>query len=372
MKKKILIAVGGTGGHLYPAQALAQRLKKEYPSTSILFVGGGLAANPFFSQEEYDFEEVACETFYNKNVMSSLVSCGKIAKGVCSSVNVMRKFKPDVVVGFGSHQSLPPLVAAKMRGAPIVLHEANSMPGKVNRFFSRYARLTGVFFPDASMHLKGRSLCVDMPLREGYSPFFFSQREARDYFHLDSEKFTFLVFGGSQGALALNTHICSAMMTLAERSTRFQVIHCTGSAIATEEIKAVYEDLGIQASVRTFEERMEYAWRAADLVISRAGAMTVAEQIAMEVPTILIPYPFALDDHQDKNADFVVNKLKAGVKIREKDLSSESFARTVSEFLAYDGSKLAAMRENIREYKRKKYERDFSSVVCEIAGIKVR
>jgi len=372
MTKKVLITVGGTGGHLFPAQALARQLQSSDQDVDLLFLGHGLGQNPYFLQDEFPFKEVSSATFTRKKLWKSVLNCGVITKGILSSLGIIRKYKPDVVVGFGSYHSLPGLIAAKMQGLPIVLHEGNSIPGKVNRFFSRFARVTTVTFPQAASTLKGKSLQVNFPLRDGYTPAFTTKAEARKYFVLQANKFTFLVFGGSQGALTLNTHFCSAMMDLAERTTKFQILHITGNSDVSEELQKFYWDLGIEACVRDFEERMDFAWKAADLAVVRAGAATIAEQIQMEVPAILIPYPFATDNHQEKNADFVEQEIKGAVKISEADLIPTKLSQVISSLVEKNHARLNSMSEELRIYKLKNRGMDLCSVVSEVAGIKLR
>ncbi len=372
MGKRILITTGGTGGHVFPSQALAQQLVKIDPKNEIMFVGGGLKNNSFFSRGHYPYQEVPCATFREKGMFRKILSSATIVKGIFSSMGVIRKFKPDVIVGFGSYHSLPTLCAATLGKVPLVLHEGNIIPGKVNKFFSRYAKITGVSFPQTGLYLNGKSLRVSFPLREGYTSSFASREDALSYYHLSLDRFTFLVFGGSQGAMALNTHVCAAMMELAERSQKFQVIHLTGNSSASEEIRKLYRDLGIQAVVKDFETQMDTAWAAADFVVSRAGASGLAEQIEMEKPGILIPYPFAADAHQDRNAEYMVGKVQGALMLKEMELVTNKLSTMISSVISNNKAKFREMEASIREYKQQNRYRDFCSVICEVAGIKVR
>ena len=372
MTKNILISVGGTGGHVFPAQALARQLYKTDPNINILFVGSGLASNIFFSKSEFNYHEVSSGTFSRKKILPSIKSFGSIAKGVYSSWSIMGSYKPDVVVGFGSYHSFPALVAAKMRGVPIVLHEGNSVPGKVNSFFSKYARVTTVNFPQTAYQLKGKSLQVSFPLREGYTTSFAAKEDARKNFILHPNKFTFLVFGGSQGALSLNTHFCSAVMDLVDRTSNFQILHLTGNDEVTEELRDFYRQLPVDACVKNFETRMDLAWQAADLVVARAGASTIAEQIEMETPGILVPYPFATDGHQDKNADHMANEIKGAIKLTESELMPTKMSQAISNLVENEHAQLNSMRKALQDYKNQSRVRDLSSVVCEMAGLKLR
>jgi UDP-N-acetylglucosamine--N-acetylmuramyl-(pentapeptide) pyrophosphoryl-undecaprenol N-acetylglucosamine transferase len=309
MSKKILIAAGGTGGHLFPAQALAQELLEG--DVQVFFSGAGLATNRYFDRSQFSFEEVSSATLFRGKIFKAIWG---IVKGIKQSFRVIRDFQPDVVVGFGSFHSFPLLCAAVCKRIPIILFESNSIPGKVNRLLSRWAVLSAVHFPLAARFLKGRTVEVKMPLwKRGEEPE--GKQAARDYFSLDANKLTFLVFGGSQGAVSINQHFCAAAKQLASGKSAFQVLHLAGNAEQAEVVRESYAEAGIQACVKTFEERMSFAWKAADLVICRAGASTLAELIAYEVPGILIPYPHAADDHQRKNAAFMHTQVGGALRL---------------------------------------------------------
>lgn len=372
MGKKILIAVGGTGGHLYPAQALARQLIRFDESNVIMFAGGGLGENNFFAQKEFHYQNVSSATFKKRHFLENIKAVGSISKGIVQSHSILSSFKPDIVVGFGSYHSLPLLAAARIKGIPIILHEANAIPGKVNRFFSKYAKLTGITFPQTGLLLPGKSLRVAFPLREGYTSSFASREEARQYFRLSPLKFTLLVFGGSQGALALNTQIGATILEMADRTKNFQVIHLTGNTMATNEVKKLYDDIGIESYVADFEEKVDKAWAAADMSITRAGASSIAEQIEMEVPGILVPFPYSADGHQDKNADYMVNEVQGAMKINEVDLNPGRLAKIIGDLAGDDRAELSRLRSNIRNYKQKNRCRDFCSVLCEVTGQKLR
>jgi UDP-N-acetylglucosamine--N-acetylmuramyl-(pentapeptide) pyrophosphoryl-undecaprenol N-acetylglucosamine transferase len=214
---------------------------------------------------------------------------------------------------------------------------------------------------------------IPLPVREGYSRLAWPQEEARRNYGLDPQRLTFLVFGGSQGALALNSLVCSsAAHHLAARTQQFQVIHLTGKEGLVEEIRAEYKGAGIQACVMAFESQMEQAWAAADLVISRAGASSIAEQMAFEIPAILIPYPHSKDHHQDRNADFMEQTVGGAVNMGEEPVDAEMLAQLLVDLVGNDRRRLLEMRARIKEYKVQQHSKDLCAAVCEIAGAKVR
>ncbi len=370
MAKKILIAVGGTGGHVFPARALANELSKISEDIEIQFVGGELSSNRYFDPQASSYQEVACATMAGRTAFQKVAGVTSIAKGFLQSRKLLKQWRPDVIVGFGSYHTLPILMAARFTSIPVILHEGNRVAGRVNRKFAKHARVVGTQFPETKV--EGRSLEVGMPLREGYTLSFGSKQEARKKLGLSPNRFTFLVFGGSQGALSINALFCSALThVLGERTTNFQVLHYTGKNALVEEFEQEYEQHGIRATVKEFEGRMDLAWQAADLAVTRAGAMTIAELIEFEVPSLLIPYPHATDDHQEANADFVV-ELGGAVKLKEADLEPEHLAHVVRQLVANDQEKLNTMKKALASHKEERRPRDLSSVVCEVAGVRRR
>lgn len=348
VKKKILIAAGGTGGHIYPALALARQLSDQ-PNFEVSFVGGNLATNRYFDPCEHSFHSTSCGSF-SKNPFKLLSALGKIGKGLWQSHRAIAHFKPDVAVGFGSYYTFPALVAALLHRIPVVLHEANSIPGKVNRLLSRYATVTGVHFPDAATQMRGQTAIVGMPLRPGFRKDVVSKKEALKYFELEEGRPTLLVFGGSQGANSLNQIVARSLCS--QIGQQLQVIHITGNAHFAKYTSYEYLHAHVQACVKEFETRMDLAWQAADLVISRAGAGTISEAIEFEVPAILIPFPRAADNHQEKNADFMVKTVGGAEKVLERYLTSPGLSSKLTDWLHNHCAKLHTFRTRIAAYKR--------------------
>lgn len=350
-KKKIIITAGGTGGHVYPAISLAQKLQREVEALDILFIGGKLSDNRYFKQTEFAHKSVSCGTFTGKSPVALLKSTTKICQGTWQSRQIIKAFNPILVVGFGSYYTLPTLMAARLASIPIVLHEANSMPGKVNRLFSKYAEVTGIHFPVTAQFLSGKTAEVGMPLREGYNQSCCSSAEAKEYFGLNGLKPTLLIFGGSQGAKGVN-RLLSEEFVKKISFLEAQIIHLTGDTAAANAASDIYRKAGIQASVKSYEEKMQFAWKAADLVISRAGAGTIAEELEFEVPGILIPYPFAADNHQELNADFIANVVGGGIRCSESQLTPELLADRVLSFFRNDREMLRKMQDAMKLYKK--------------------
>lgn len=330
MKRKVLLTSGGTGGHIFPALAVAKELQDKY-KCEVLFAGGNLSQNPFF-ETQFNFQDVACAP-WKLSLTQFYKGPFNLVKGVSSALHLIRTYKPDFVVGFGSFYTLPVLVAAKIAGVPLFLDEQNSIPGKVNRLFSPLAECTFIHFPTAQQKLMGKSQFGAFPLRSQFKKGLVSAQEARKAFQLDPDVTTILVFGGSQGAKRINRLFSeAALFHIKDHVPDFQVLHFTGDHTDAELLMQRYVNCNIGSYVRPFEKRMELAWAAADIAVTRAGAASIAEQIEFEVPGVLIPYPFATDKHQDINADFLADAGLA-VKANESDLTPQILAYKVRDAL---------------------------------------
>ena len=343
MNKRVMISVGGTGGHIYPSMALAEQLIEVIPHQNLLFVGGRLEENRYFNRSAFNYRSISCGSF-SKNPWSLTQNVAKMGYGVGQSLRIIKDFKPHLAIGFGSYYSFPSLLAAKMASVPFILHEANSIPGKVIRLLSRYAVATGIHFPQAATLLKGEVIEVGMPLRKEYSRSEEGQAIAQDYYGLSAEKPILLVFGGSQGAKVVN-QVCSEAIL---KIKPLQILHFTGDAVMADRLRLHYQRHGISACVKDFEDKMHLAWQVANMVICRSGAGTIAEQLEFEVPGILIPYPHAAENHQEFNADFLVNTVKGGIKLLEKELTADILALAIEKLLP----KTVNFRQAMRDYKK--------------------
>lgn len=363
-RNRILIATGGTGGHLFPAQALAREFSKAHPDSEILFVGKGLGSNRCFLRSEFSFQEVSSASLsFKKNFVSSFLA---ILRGIKQSYKILKEYDPSIVIGFGSFYSFPTLVASLFKKVPFVLFEPNAEAGKVNRLFSRWAKVTAIQFSGVAEKLKGKILEVQVPLWQKEDQVSLSQEEARSYFYLDPAKTTLLVFGGSQGAAAINQLFLQAAKNMHKSDSDFQIIHIAGDSEKADELRKEYERSGILACVKPFEDRMNLAWRAASLVVCRAGAASLAEQIAFEVPGILIPYPYAADDHQKKNALFMETCVKGAVHIPQMQLTSEALGKKIQDLLCPEKKCLEKMRLAMGSFKMQENKMSFVSLVDEV------
>lgn len=352
-RKKILLAVGGTGGHLFPAQALARDLKMKDPDIELLFAGSGLSKNLYFNRSSFSFKEIQSGTFLTKNLKRNFRGILSLIKGFRQSFKLLREFKPDIVVGFGSYHIFPLLLAAQIKKFPLILFASDSIPGKVIRFFSKKALTSAVQFEEAKKKLKGATTLVHMPFwSKESSDFNLSKNQARKYYNLHPELFTILIFGGSQGAQAINQAVTEISL-----KKPFQIIHFVGHEKKVDPILDSYQKRGIKACVKPFEDKMHYAWRAADVAVCRAGAATLAEMVFYEIPAILIPYPYAADGHQQMNAKIFEEQVGGAITLLENALSPEKLSMLLQNL------ELKKMEQNLADFKIKEQKEDLSTLI---------
>lgn len=357
---RIIIATGGTGGHIFPAEALYAVIREKMPNASVVFAGKNLSKNAFFSAKKYPYIDVESGPITLKKPWRSLLSLFAIIKGCYTSWRYCKRFQPDLIIAFGSFYVLPLLIVARACKISYVLHEQNALPGRVNRIFAKKAVLTAIAFPLAKQYLKGATLPVAMPLRAAAAG---AKSNLEAFF--ENKESTLLVFGGSQGALAINRCILEALPLVKDQSIVFKVVHLCGALADRLSIEQHYKKLGIKAYVSPFEQEMSYIWQHTDVVIARAGAMTIWEMIEFGVSGILIPYPFAKDNHQNANADFMQHTVKGAIKIVESQLTKEILANAISSFFTDSQSQLRALRANISAFKETQRNPEFFQVICQ-------
>ena len=352
--KRLLLATGGTGGHLFPAQAIAVEVMSKLPHVEVLFAGAGLKNNRFFDKKQFSYCQIPSTTIFQRNIFNLIKAPFKLLNGILKGLKLICSFKPDLVVGFGSFHSMPILAAAKFKNIPIVLFEANAYPGRVNRVFSRWAKWCAIYFPDAAHALKTHTHLADMPFWRGLLKRAESvtREDSRSYMRLSENKKTLLIFGGSQGAASINAVVCESLAELGVEKEAFQIFHITGSKQAEEEMREVYTRLRIHACVKDFEKHMHLVWPGIDLAICRAGAGSIAEQINYGVPSILIPYPHASGDHQMRNGRFMAHTVRGAHLIPEPSIKSKHVTETLIQLLATESNQLDDMRDSIDKFKK--------------------
>ncbi len=361
MSYRIIISAGGTAGHVYPALCLAAELAS-LSGAEIRFVASGLSENVFFRERSFPYDEVLSATPSVRGVKRFLMPF-RLVKGIVQSFFILRKQQPRLVIGFGSFHTFPVLVAAFFLSIPIYLPEQNICLGKVNRFFRKKAVIVASHFPETDPPFRSNSVHVGMPLRfkrESRS----DPGEVRKLFHLDPDRTTVLVAGGSSGALAVNALFIEALSYLEDFS--FQVIHLIGKNEDEESVERYYRKLSRKAYVRSYDPRMEEFLTAADFMVTRAGAGTIAEQIEWEKPAILIPYPYAYG-HQEKNADFMEQTVKGGIKLSQGGLTGKILAEHIMPFLRKD--LLQEYVKGIQLYKKQYPKFKFTEIIQRTSGV---
>lgn len=357
-RKRVIFCAAGTGGHLFPAQQLATELQEEY---EILFAGKNLSKNPYFSRHDFAFLEVNAATFSLLKPWTLFKATFAIIEGFFQSLAILHRYKPALMIGFGSFFSLPLLLAAKVKNVPIILHEQNLLPGRVNRLFARHALFLATTFPTTEKYVKGRIQRVSFPQRLHDESV--NRKEAAAYFGLSEDPFTLLIFGGSQGALFLNQLAPELIVKLQHQE--LQILHFVGKEGEVEKLNRYYKEHKVKAVVKSFEPHMKRAYLLADIAICRSGAATINELLECALPACLIPFPLATDDHQTKNAEFFVDVVQGGWLYSQNEATLSKIVTTIC---SCDREKLLAKKRKIQEYvkEQQKRVRSLSLLIKEI------
>jgi UDP-N-acetylglucosamine--N-acetylmuramyl-(pentapeptide) pyrophosphoryl-undecaprenol N-acetylglucosamine transferase len=342
---RVLIAGGGTGGHLYPGIALARELQRRDSSAHVSFAGTarGIEAR-VVPREGFPLDLLRVTGLKDRQGVARLRSLLMLPLAAIDAWRIVTIQRPDVVVGVGGFASGPVLAVAALRGYPTMLLEQNALPGITNRLLARLVRAAAVNFDEALRYFPRTGFVAGNPVR----PEFFPAQNEEKYDPLDSidtasgvnlaqgkpaqDAGRILIFGGSQGAHAINVAMVEAAPRLAASGTRLAVTHQTGER-DLDLVRTAYERAGLEARVEAFIFQIDREMKAADVVVSRAGATTLSELAASGRPAILVPLPTSSDDHQRKNAD-VVAKAGAAVVIEERHLKTGALAEAVLSLLA--------------------------------------
>jgi UDP-N-acetylglucosamine--N-acetylmuramyl-(pentapeptide) pyrophosphoryl-undecaprenol N-acetylglucosamine transferase len=333
----VLIMAGGTGGHVFPALAVADVLRARACRVVWLGTRRGIEAR-LVPEAGIPVEWVRVAGLRGKGLGSWLLAPLRLLQALRDALGAIRRTQPDVVLGLGGFVAGPGGVAARLLGRPLVIHEQNAVAGLTNRILARFAHTVAEAFPGSFAAGVG-AIAVGNPVRRAIEALAMAApRTPRDPRRL-------LVFGGSQGAAAINRIVPAALALLAA-GERPAVVHQTGRE-RREAVVAAYAALGVAADVREFIDDMAAAYEWADLAVSRSGALTVAELAAAGLPALLVPFPAAVDDHQTLNARFLANR-GAAVLLPEERLTAARLATELRTLLGADTRPLAAMAEAAR------------------------
>ena len=338
----IIIAGGGTGGHIFPAIAIANAIKKLLPQTDFLFVGAkGKMEMEKVPQAGYDIKGLDIAGFNRSSLIKNISLPFKVVKSFFQVASIFNEFKPDVVIGVGGYSSYPVLRYAQSKNIPTFIHESNSFAGKSNIMLGKKA--VKVFTASDSMQqffAEEKIILTGNPVRQAISHNTVTKELALNYFGLSDHKKTVLVIGGSLGAKSINEAIDKNIALFVQNN--LQLIWQTGKPYFEKAIATVKNRDGIY--MKDFITQMEYAYAAADVVVSRSGAMAVAELCLVKKPVIFVPYPFATEDHQTANANALVNK-NAAKMIKDADALNDLVPALLR--LCADEKQQELMKENI-------------------------
>jgi UDP-N-acetylglucosamine--N-acetylmuramyl-(pentapeptide) pyrophosphoryl-undecaprenol N-acetylglucosamine transferase len=324
---QILIAGGGTGGHLFPGVAVAKECRRRYPSARILFVTGQKKIeSEILTALGFEQAAILIEGLKGRGWLKALKVLALLPISLWQSLAIIRRFDPQVVLGVGGYSSGPVCLAAWLANVPSAIQEQNSYPGLTNRLLCRIVDKVFIAYQESSQYFATGDLFFSgNPLREEILQLVKSGQGN------EREEFTVLVVGGSQGARPINRAMLAALAVLQERGRRVRMIHQTGMDDHAE-IKEAYEHKGFQGEVLPFIKDMARAYSQADLVVSRAGASTLAELAALGKPSILIPFPQAANNHQETNAALLVRAGGAEM-VLQKDLNGPVLADLIEKYL---------------------------------------
>jgi len=335
-----VIACGGTGGHLFPGLAVAEVLRARGHEVMLFVSEKEIDALALSGGSDFQFHKLPTIGLPSPFSPAILGFLRRFHESLSLCRNIYRNFKPHVVLGMGGFTSTAPVLAGKMRGIPTFIHESNAIPGKANRLTARLVRavLLGVkecapFFPRVRTEVTGT------PIRKELQRI--DQRTARQRLGLHEDLRTVLVMGGSQGASGINQAMIKSLPAL--QGGPIQVIHLAGTR--DERLVADnYKREGVPAYVAAFHHAMEEVYSAADFAVARSGAASLAELSVFALPAILVPFPYAAEDHQTRNAEIFAN-AEAGIIVKESDLAGDLLSRKIQEFIS-DPERLAKMSEN--------------------------
>jgi UDP-N-acetylglucosamine--N-acetylmuramyl-(pentapeptide) pyrophosphoryl-undecaprenol N-acetylglucosamine transferase len=326
MPKKFIFAGGGTGGHIYPAIAIASALKRHFIGASIIFVGTdrGLEKD-LVPKAGFQLKKIRVKGFERKISLDTIVSIKEMFLGAFDSIKIIKNESPDLVVGTGGYVAGPVILFAALFGIPSIIHEQNVKPGMTNRILSHFVDRVAISFPDSKKYFPStKTVLTGNPVRREICTG--DRLTAVKKFGLDPNLPTVLCFGGSQGAARIN----DAMLYVIEQAAKtkkFQIIHVTGQK-HYDKYRQLLENKGISLNnlghikIRPYIYEMKDAYAACDLVISRAGAISISEITLCGKPSILIPLPNAADNHQDFNARYI-KENSAGIVIKDKFLTGK-------------------------------------------------
>ncbi|HRH01560.1 MAG TPA: undecaprenyldiphospho-muramoylpentapeptide beta-N-acetylglucosaminyltransferase [Bacteroidia bacterium] len=362
---KVIISGGGTGGHIFPAIAIANALKEKYNQVEILFVGAeGKMEMEKVPAAGYKIVGLNISGLQRKSILKNISFPFKLFTSVRKSKALIREFKPNVVVGVGGFASGPLLYAATKMGIPALIQEQNSYPGITNKFLAKKAKRICVAYDGMEKYFpKEKIILTGNPVRQDIKNLAGKKERGLEFFGLDASKKTVLVIGGSLGARSINEAIKNCLPEFEKKN--IQLIWQTGKPFKAIAEKAVDDYAGSVIRVHDFISKMDYAYAVADVVVSRAGASSVSELCVVDKAAILVPYPLAAEDHQTSNAQALVTH-HAAILIKDAEVG-EKLSNTLFDLLANDEKRMK-LEENILKLAFRDAAEVIASEVASIAN----
>ncbi|MFC1867957.1 undecaprenyldiphospho-muramoylpentapeptide beta-N-acetylglucosaminyltransferase [Thermodesulfobacteriota bacterium] len=350
---RIIIAGGGTGGHLFPGVAIGKEILSRYSGAEILFVTGDRKIeSDILTRAGFNNVSISVEGIKGRGWKKAIKAMLKLPYGFAQSVKIIKRFSPHLVLGVGGYSAGPVCPAAWIMGKPTALHEQNSFPGLTNRLLCRIVDRVFISFEESRKHFpKGTVFLTGNPIRKEFL-------EVKDTSGKTEKRFTILVTGGSQGAIAINRAFVAALVILRRKGKDPMVIHHTGEADYTRVVHE-YRKKGLRGDVTPFIQDMPEAYRQSDIFVGRSGAGTVFELAGLGKPSILIPYPHAANRHQEANAG-VLGGVGGAEILLQDDLTAEMLAEFLTRYMD-DRSALKKMGEQARKVGR----RDAAKVIVD-------
>lgn len=364
----LVVAGGGTGGHLFPGIAIAEEVLAVNKHSHVCFIGTGNDFETSVLQAKgFEQEHIHVQSLKGKTLFQQIKTLAFLPRSILAAAWILKKRRPDVVLGVGGYSAGPVVIAAWILRIPRALHEQNVIPGMTNRMLSCFADRIFVSFegtrikaPAQKIRLTGNPVRKEILLSLGNGP-------ASHRGPVTPEKpFTVFIVGGSQGAHRINTAVMTALTHLGSKD-RVVFIHQTGAA-DEDMVRKTYSRHNVSGTVKNFFHHMEKHYRKADLVICRAGASTIAELTVLGKGVVFVPYPFAADDHQAVNARQLVS-AGAAEMILEKDLNGELLAQKIEHYVS-SPEKIASMAENMRKQAKPNAARDIAGDLYELTALK--
>lgn len=346
-KLKILLSGGGTGGHIFPAIAIADEIKKRFPDAEFLFIGAnGKMEMEKVPQAGYKIEGIDIAGIDRGNMLSNLGLPFKILKSLSKSKKIIKSFAPDFAVGTGGFASGPALYEASKLGIPIFIQEQNAHAGVTNKILSKKAKAVFTAYPKVEGFPPEKIKFLGNPIRSTIVSGMQDTAQAKEKMGLDKDKLTILSVGGSLGSRTLNNGWKENLENL--KAKGYQLIWQTGKLDFSElSNESRISDLGSQIQLKEFIKNMETAYSAADVIVSRAGAIAISELAVAQKPVLLVPFPFAAEDHQTKNAMNLVEKNAARM-VKDSEMQ-EKFWNTLSEICENENIR-KEMSENLKYF----------------------